>query len=123
MPTAMESKVLSTLGTIKIRDTLTESEIHSVIAKAFDNNDIHYRHEYRLVPRKRVDFWISGIVVEVKKEKPPKVAMLEQMSRYLKIPEVQSIIIVLEKSMDLPASLYEKPIYVVSLNANWGIAL
>lgn len=102
---------------------MNEAPIHDEIKKIFDIDGIEYEHEYKLIPHKRFDFWLDGIVIEVKKKKPSKISLLNQLNRYTKVDEVKAIIVTLEKSMDLPKELNNKPIFVVSLNANWGVAI
>ena len=115
--------ILSALSTVRISRRMDEEFIHHKIMEAFDNHMIKYEHEYKLIPHKRFDFWLDGIVLEVKKKKPSKIALLNQLNRYTKSDEVKVIIVVLEESMDLPKSLNNTPIFVVSLNANWGVAI
>jgi len=100
-----------------------ESFIHKEIQRALTIEEIKYVHEYKLIPHKRFDFWIDGIVLEVKKRVPGKLALLKQLDKYTKSDEVKAIIIVLEKSIDLPKTLNDKPLIVFSLNANWGVAV
>lgn len=121
----MESvkQVLSILFTIQLSRRMDEQEIHTEIMKSFDKYGILYQHEYKLIPHKRFDFWLDGIVLEIKKEKPSKITLLNQLNKYTKEDQVKAIIVVMEKSMMLPKILNQKPIFVVSLNANWGIAI
>lgn len=117
------SHILAALQTVKIGSRLDEEAIHRRIMDAFDSHGIRYEHEYKLVSHKRFDFWLDGIILEVKKEKPSKITLLNQLNRYTKPDEVKAVIVVLEQSMDLPKYLNKKPIFVVSLNANWGVAI
>ena len=102
---------------------MDEEFIHRKIMDVFDYHHIKYHHEYKLIPHKRFAFYLDGLVIEVKKEKPSKITLLNQLNRYTKTDKVKAIIVVLEKSMDLPKSLNGKPIFVVSLNINWGVAI
>ena len=115
--------VLSALSKIRLSRLDDEVFIHKEIQRALTIEEIKYIHEYKLIPHKRFDFWIDGIVLEVKKRVPGKLALLKQLDRYTKAKEVETIIIVLEKSIDLPKELNGKPLIVFSLNANWGIAV
>ena len=116
-------EILNILSTVRISSRLDEDAIHLVLKDIFDDHNISYEHEYRLFPRKRFDFWIDGIVIEVKKQKPNKIYLLNQLNRYTKDEHVKAVIVVLEKSMDLPKMLNDKPIFVKSLNTNWGLAV
>ena len=115
--------IMTALGEVKITRRMNEDEIHQKIMDTFDDFGLKYHHEYQLIPHKRFDFWLDGIVIEVKKEKPSKIILLNQLNRYTKVNEVTAIIVVLEKSIDLPRVLNDKPIFNISLNANWGVAI
>ncbi len=115
--------VLSVLLGIRLSRRMDEQEIHTEIMRAFDFRNIPYQHEYKLIPHKRFDFWLDGIVLEIKKEKPSKITLLNQLNKYTKEEQVKAIIVVMEKAMVLPKMLNQKPIYIISLNANWGIAI
>lgn len=115
--------VLSALSKIRLNRMDEETFIHKEIQRALTLEGIKYEHEYKLVSHKRFDFWIDGIVLEVKKRKPGKLALLKQLDRYTKAKEVKAIIIVLERSIDLPKTLNGKPLITFSLNTNWGIAI
>ena len=115
--------IIYALSNVRISTRMDEDHIHREIMNVFDKRGIRYEHEYKLVSHKRFDFWLDGIIIEVKKEKPSKITLLNQLNRYTKPDEVKAVIVVLERSMDLPRCLNKKPIFVVSLNVNWGIAI
>lgn len=115
--------ILTALSKVRINKTMDEHHIHEEIKKVLDKEKIRYKHEYKLLSHKRFDFWIDGIILEVKKQKPQKMQLLNQLNRYTKVPDVKAIIIVLERSINLPKTLNDKPIIVKSLNANWGVAI
>jgi hypothetical protein len=108
---------------VRIKATVTEDEIHQEIAAVLESQHIRFRHEYKLITHKRFDFWVDGIVIEVKKEKPGRLVLLNQLNRYTKVPAVRAIILVLQASIDVPRELNGKPIVCVSLNQNWGVAI
>ena len=116
-------KILDILSEIRISSTVDEFQIQEEIKKTLQDRGIKFIHEYKILTRKRFDFWINGIVIEVKKSKPSKISLLNQLNRYTKVPEVKAIIVLLEKNIDLPKELNDKPIYVKSLNENWGLAV
>lgn len=115
--------VLTALSKIRISKTMDEHHIHEEIKKVLDKEKIKYKHEYKLLSHKRFDFWIDGVILEIKKQKPQKMQLLNQLNRYTKVPDVKAIIVVLEKSIFIPSELNGKPIFVKSLNANWGVAI
>lgn len=121
--------VIEALRTLRISNICDEPEIHRQIMAALEAAGIAFRHEYKLISHKRFDFWINGIVIEVKKVKPPKAQLLNQLERYTAVPDVRALIVVFRnfqgamKGLDLPATINGKPIYLMSLNRNWGIAV
>ena len=115
--------ILTALSKVRISKTMDEHHIHEEIKKVLNKEKIRYKHEYKLLSHKRFDFWIDGVVIEVKKSKPSKITLLNQLNRYTKADAVKAIIVVMEESMDLPKFLNGKSIDVMSLNANWGLAI
>ena len=116
-------RVLDALSEIRISKIVDEFEIHKEIKKILMNRGIKFIHEYKILTGKRFDFWVNGIVIEVKKKKPSKITLLNQLDRYTKVPGVKAIIVVIEKNINLPNVLNGKPIIIKSLNQNWGIAI
>lgn len=97
--------------------------LYTCNVNALSAYNINYKHEYQILTHKRFDFWINGIVLEVKKSRPSKINLLNQLDRYTKVPAVRAIIVVLEKNITISKQLNGKPIIVKSLNENWGVAL
>lgn len=116
-------EVINVLSTIQISRTLNELDIHKEIKTALQSHGIRFIHEYKVCTGKRFDFWINGIVLEVKKRKPTKASLLSQLDRYTKVRKVKAVIVVLEKNIDIPKEINNKPIFIKSLNENWGIAI
>ena len=100
-----------------------ESAICDAICQQLTDAGIPHRREQRFGPRCRADIWINGIVIEVKKDRPSRAALLQQIDRYASQDPVRGVIVVLEKSIPLPQALHDKPVASISLNAMWGIAL
>ena len=123
-PVSMQ-RVLAALHTIRagvIRDET--SELHQAIALALNTSGIAYDREYRLGPRNRIDFFLSGgIGIEAKKGKPNSNAVLCQLERYAAYTSITSLIVVMETSIDLPLALSGKPLKIINLHKLWGIAL
>ena len=115
--------IINALNTIKISNKLNETQIHNEIKKVLQNHSIKFIHEYKIYTGKRFDFWVNGIVLEVKKQKPTKINLLNQLNRYTKVPGVKAIIVVLEKNINIPKEINSKPIIIKSLNENWGITV
>lgn len=124
LPVVDLDRVLDAVRTVRINRTgLNEFEIHDAIVEALLRHGLPHRREHAFGPRCRADIWVDGVVIEVKKQRPPRQELLDQVNRYAAQPACRAIITVLERSIALPATLNNKPIAVLSLNALWGIAL
>lgn len=116
-------KILDALNTLRIPPQPEEYEIHNEIARALNAAGISYIHECKLLPGRRIDFACGKIGIEVKKSRPVASRLHEQLKRYLEETELECIIVVMQKPCALPKTICNKPVYIVSLNRLWGVAL
>lgn len=117
-------QVLTALRTVRLHEAgLPESDIHAALSNALRATGIEHRREYAFAPRCRADIWVQGICIEVKKQRPPRAALLAQLMRYAEQPSLRGLVVVMERSVNLPAEITGKRVAIVSLNALWGIAL
>jgi hypothetical protein len=118
-------KVVSTLKTLRINPVNEEFDLQNKIAAALTEAGINFEKECWLGPRNRVDFltFKDGIAIEVKKGKPNKRQVIDQLRRYASFDRVKGIILVVEKNLDVPAIINGKPCVSFGLNKLWGIAL
>lgn len=125
MPPAVSlDRVLAAIRTVRISQAgLQEFSIHDAVCDALTARGIAHRREHIFGERCRADIWVDGIVIEIKKQRPARASLLGQLGRYASKPTVRAIVAVMERSINLPASIEGKPVSVVSLNALWGIAL
>jgi hypothetical protein len=79
--------------------------------------------EYTFAPRCRADIWCDGVVIEVKKRRPSRAAIVEQLTRYAVHPLVGGVILVSEMCPALPGEIVGKPCRTVSIAANWGLTV
>lgn len=100
-----------------------EYDIHSQIAAALSENGLEYSHEYRLAPRCRIDFRVGRVGIEVKKGRPSSAQLTKQLRRYLDSPELDGMVVVMQRVVSLPAFIAGKPVHIISLNRLWGVAL
>ncbi|MBR6767795.1 MAG: hypothetical protein IKM02_07580 [Clostridia bacterium] len=100
-----------------------EYDIHGQIAEALARAQIDFTHEYRLRPRCRIDFRAGRIGIEVKKGRPASSELTRQLRRYLESEELDGMIVVTQRAVNLPATLCGKPVFLLSLNRLWGVAL
>ena len=120
----MEKEVLKALSSLRINPVIEEFDLQNKIATALAADGISFIREYRLGPRSRVDFLTGdGIAIEVKKGKPNKSQVIQQLERYTAFEEVEGIILVIERNLDIPKELNGKPCVSFGLNKLWGIAL
>lgn len=116
-------KILDALNTLRIPPQPEEYEIHNEIARTLDAAGISYIHECKLLPGRRIDFACGKIGIEVKKSRPVTSRLREQLKRYLEETDLECIIVVMQKPCALPKTICNKPVYIVSLNRLWGVAL
>lgn len=119
----MTGRVISAIRTVRAPATPGEYDIHAMLAAAFETAGLEYAHEYRLAPRCRLDFMCSGVAVEVKKGRPQTAQLARQISRYMQSETVREMVVVVQRRTPLPETICGKPVYVISLNTLWGVAL
>ncbi|MBB6689933.1 hypothetical protein H7B90_00815 [Cohnella xylanilytica] len=111
------------IRSIRIQPVNYEVEIHAAIRKALLAHEIGFDYEVRLAPRNRIDFLTHERVgIEVKKGKPNELSVLRQLNRYAAFPEVEAIILVIQRYQDVPSEVNGKPCMSIGLNKLWGIA-
>jgi len=95
--------VINALKHLRIGIIPQEYDLQSKIASVFDESEIKYEKEYRLGKGNRVDFFTdNGVAIEVKKGKPNRTKLINQINRYAEFPEVKAIVIVVETSLRGP---------------------
>jgi hypothetical protein len=104
----------------------TEQDIHEAVAQALVAHDILFLHEYRLMPRCRIDFWTSQkrIGIEVKKGKPRQQMLIDQVVRYCASDQIDGLIMVVERCIEVhPHVINGKPVEYLSLSKLFGVAV
>lgn len=117
------NQVLHALKALRLSPALQESQLHAAIAAVLSDAQLSYTHEAVLAPRCRIDFLCEGIGIEVKRGRPARGVLLSQLRRYAACDAVSALILVIERTANLPATLLGKPLYVISLNRLWGVSL
>ncbi len=93
-------------------DYSTEEKFQDGIGKALANAKINFDTEYRLSANSTVDFFVDGVGIEAK-IKGNRHAVLRQLARYAKSPDIRTLILATTKKQLLngfPESLEGKPI-------------
>ena len=116
-------EILRALSTLRASAMPGEYDLHRLVAEAFKAAGLPCAHEYRLAPRRRIDFFLEGVGVEIKKGRPNARELLRQVERYLACDELREIIVVTQKDTPLPARVLGKRVTCISLNRLWGVAL
>lgn len=117
-------KVLVSLRTIRgSRVGQLEFALHDAVCASLTAHHIRFEKEYAFAAGCRADAWVDGIVIEVKKQRPSRATLMDQLTRYAEQDAVRGIVVVLERSIVLPGTIEGKPVHVLSLNSLWGIAL
>lgn len=117
------SRVLEALETIRCPAACSEMELHEQAAGVFARFGLPARHEVLLGPRCRIDFMVGGIGVEIKKSRPERAALLRQLTRYAACPQVEELIVVAPRGVNLPRTAMGKRVTMVGLERLWGISL
>ncbi len=120
------NEVIEALQALRIGKIFEEYDLQNKIAAIFDTSGIKYEKERQLSAGSRVDFLTQkGVAVEVKKGKPNRTRLAEQINRYAEHQEVKAVVIVVETSLREPITRTSngKPCAVVGLQKLWGIAL
>lgn len=100
-----------------------EYDLHALVAGVLREADIPFLHEERLAPRCRIDFLAGTVGIEVKKGRPERKQLLHQLERYALSPRIEALVVVVERTADLPGEILHKPCFTLSVNRLWGIAL
>lgn len=117
-------QILSALNSLRIPLVTDEYQLQELIAEALRSKGVRFEKEARLAPRCRVDFYCEpGVAVEVKRGRPPRARLMEQIRRYASLEQVSAVILVVERTAELPRTVCGKPCHVVALNRLWGVAV
>jgi hypothetical protein len=116
-------RILSALEGVRAPAQPGEYDIHCLIESALSRAGISCAHEYRLAPRCRIDFFVGGVGIEVKKGRPARAALERQLKRYLASGELEALVVVTQRAVSLPDAIGGKSVRLVSLNRLWGVAL
>lgn len=116
-------EILDALAAVRMPAQPEEYDIHAQVASALGAAGLPYEHEYRLGPRCRIDFRVDRVGIEVKKGRPASSDLTKQLRRYLASDELDAVVVVTQRVTRVPASILGKPVYLISLNRLWGVAL
>ena len=115
--------MVQALAAVRVPAQPEEYDIHAAIARALSGAGLEFEHEYRLGPRRRIDFRVGRVGIEVKKGRPASSQLREQLRRYLESDALDAVIVVAQRVTWVPEAICGKPVRLVSLNRLWGVAL
>jgi len=122
MPDEMR-RAIEALERLRVSLAGGEYDLHGLIGRTLEEAGLCPRHEVSIAPRCRIDFMVGRVGVEIKMGKPARRALAAQVARYARSPELDALIVVVERSANLPGEYMGKRIAVVGLNRLWGVAL
>lgn len=116
-------RVEAALCAVRMPAQPEEIDIHAAVADALRGAGIAFEHEFRLGPRRRIDFRVGRVGIEIKKGRPASSDLRQQLRRYLESDALDAVIVVTQRVTALPETICGKPVRLVSLNRLWGVAL
>jgi hypothetical protein len=116
-------EILQALSTLRVSVGQGEVDIHTLVKLCLEKHGFSPLHEVRLAPHKRIDFMCGDIGIEIKRGRPTAKALLPQLEKYLECEELSALIVIVERTANLPRSILGKPVRLLSLNKLWGISL
>lgn len=99
-------------------DLSDEKKTQAELAMIFESQGLIADREHRLSAKDIPDFFIDGVVVEVK-IKGQRASFSRQLDRYAHYEKVKGIVLVTGKSILLPRVINGKPLMVASLSRAW----
>lgn len=69
-----------------------EARLHELIGQVLDVAGFEFEREYRIDAKNRADFWLDGIVIEVKVD-GDLASACRQCQRYMKLPGVRGVLL------------------------------
>ncbi len=116
-------RIADALRCVRVPAEPEEYDIHAAVAEALEQSGIEFIHECPIAPRCRIDFLAGNIGIEIKKGKPTASTLKKQLERYLSSERLEGLLVVMQSHILLPNMISGKPIQLISLNRNWGVAL
>lgn len=117
-------KIVESLKRIRINPSPYEYDLQKIVADRFTRDGIPFVPEYVLGKNARIDFFVFGIGIEVKKGIPNRTNVLRQLERYAEYEEIKYLILVSERKIhEIPSTIGGKPCMCIILSRNWGVAL
>jgi len=122
-PTPEMAALLAVLRTLRVGPLTTERALGDEMESLLRGAGFALQREAVLGPGDRVDFLCGDIAIELKKK--ARVAQVPQFFRYLNHDEVQGLILLAARTVDMKGleKKTKKPCACVSVWGNWGISV
>ncbi|MBE5760803.1 MAG: hypothetical protein E7334_02255 [Clostridiales bacterium] len=117
------NSIISALKNIRAPGVIDELELQETVRQALDDAKIEYKKEARIDKGCRVDFFIDGIVLEVKARIRPSSVLKKQLSKYASCQCVKELILVSNERASVPGIIMGKKVHVLLLKSLWGISV
>ena len=119
----MMQQIIDAISTLRAPLQQGEYDLHRLVMDALASAGVPFAHEVKLGPSCRIDLLCGGVGIEIKRGLLDKARLLNQLRRYAACEQIESLILVTEKTVALPRSIGGKPVRLICLNRLWGIAL
>ena len=119
----MLQTVLDALKELRSPFALYETDIHQMVASRLTEAGLPFVHEAKLAPGCRIDYLVDRVGIEIKKGRPDASAVRQQLMRYAACDGVDAIILLTQRTVNVPKMVMGKPVHVIVLNQLWGVAL
>lgn len=94
-----------------------QAEMFDWLADAFPG--LAVLREYPIGSGTIADFLIETVAIEVKMNRADAPATVRQLKRYAESSLVETILLVTNRAMSIPAQISGKPVQVISLGSAW----
>ena len=116
-------RILMALSTIRCPAVCEETELHGLAMEALECAGLAPLHEVPLAPHCRIDIMCGSIGIEIKKSRPQAANLRRQLERYAACEQVEQLVIVAPRGVNLPRSIKGKRVTMVALERLWGVSL
>ena len=117
------ARIVRAMETIRCGAACTEEELHAQVMRALQADSLEAQHEVRLAPRCRIDFMCGSVGIEIKKSRPVRAKLIEQLTRYAACDQVEALIVAAPRGVNMPREICGKRIIMIALERLWGISL
>lgn len=116
--------ICKAISSIRVTYVGMEYDLQAIVAATLKGAGVPFQKEYKLGHGNRVDFFADGVVIEIKKGKPNRTRVMEQIRRYAGFKCVEAVVVVVQSSLQVAIEeVSGKPCKIIGLQKLWGIAL